>query len=174
VTLENPPATGGSGSGSGSSGGELGPDAGSAGVTGPADAAPGVTTATSFIAQYGDKQCDEAFACESSDPAGASDFATNWGTSVANCYADAQTFFNPTKIERDILAGRVTFDPIAAAECLAGIVFGTCANFWQTFGTYPDACNTALVGSVAVGGGCVSDFECQTLYCNASAKCATP
>ena len=71
-------------------------------------------------------------------------------------------------------AGDAATDPLAAAACLAGIVFGTCSDFWQTYGTYPDACNHALVGSVANGGGCVSDFECVSLYCTPAAKCAAP
>ncbi len=141
----------------------------------PADAQVAPLTATDFITRYGDLQCNEAFACQASYPASATTtFAASWGTTVSDCDAGSLTYFNAPKIEIDIAKGRVAFDPVAAAVCLAGIIFGTCSNFWQTYGTYPDACDQALVGSVANGGGCVSDFECASLYCTAAAKCATP
>ena len=150
-----------------------GPTAVDAATPPPVDAAASAITATAFITQYGDMQCGEAFTCEASYPAGAAaTFADSWGPSVAACDANALAYYNPTKVELDIAKGRIAYDPSAAAACLAGIVFGTCTNFWQTYGSYPDACVHALVGSVANGGGCVTDFECASLYCTSTAKCA--
>jgi hypothetical protein len=153
------------------------PDAGSASASdaaAPIDSAPDAVmtlTATDFITQYGDLQCAEAFTCQSSFPGNASEFENDWGTDQTNCNALALAYYNPSKVETDIVSAAIVYTPADATTCLATIVFGTCANFWQTGGTYPAACNTALVGSVANGGGCVTDFECQSLFCNNSGNC---
>ncbi len=136
-----------------------------------APAAVNSLTATDFITQYGDLLCTEAFTCEADFPGTTNDFENAWDTNVTSCDADALVFFNPTKVETDIVKGKIVFTPNDATACLAGIAFGTCANFWATGGTFPATCDTALVGSVANGGGCVTDFECQSLFCNAQAHC---
>ena len=74
--------------------------------------------------------------------------------------------------QQQIVAGKITFNPADAASCIAGITFGTCTEFWQTGGNFPQACATALVGTVADGGACVTHIDCTnpSSYCE-GAKC---
>jgi hypothetical protein len=73
-------------------------------------------------------------------------------------------------IEERITAGTIKFTAADASDCLAGITFPACQQYWQDGPTMPDSCFTALVGTVADGGACMIDYECasETSICDAS------
>jgi hypothetical protein len=122
------------------------------------------------------KYCDEAFACKASFPTDAGvTFDEAFGASAMACYADSDASFDIPTIIAQIQAGTIVWNPSDADTCLAGITFGTCDEFWQQGGNEPAACGTALVGTVADGGACVSDWECVNLmsYCDETTKKCT-
>ncbi len=117
-----------------------------------------------YLSATGHKECDQAFACMSTFPAADGAFADSWDSSATACYADAAMYYDPTMIQAEITAGHITFDGVAAATCIAGIVQTTdCAGYWANGPDEPAACDTALVGNVADGGACVIDFDCSNL-----------
>jgi hypothetical protein len=152
----NPPSTSGGSNtqpgGGGSPGGGGDPGGGGTGMT-----------ATQFLTQMEMKYCDEAFACQASFPTDQGvTFADAFGSSASQCYSDYAAYDMPAQVEAEITAGKIHFDASAGAACVAGIQFGACSDFWQNGGTYPAACDTALVGTVADGGACVVDYDCAT------------
>lgn len=173
------PAVGGGGAGGG--GGELvdaatggstnndpGTDAATGGNLSDAGALPSVATAEDLLHGVFGSICTEAFSCKSSyAPASGDTFAQDWGTSVANCTDGFDAYYGAGHINGDVTNGKATFDASAASACLAGIAFSTCADFFNDVYTYPAACSTAIVGSVATGGACNSAYECA----DASADC---
>jgi hypothetical protein len=120
-------------------------------------------TATQFLQQSDQKFCDEAFTCQASFPATAQTgtFADAFGASSAECQSDSAMYEMPAQVESEIAAGKIHYDATAAAACIAGMTFGTCADFWQNGPMEPAACDTAMVGTVADGGACVVDFDCS-------------
>src|SRR5256885_16009651 len=82
----------------------------------------------------------------------------------------------PAQVEAEITAGKIHFDGAAAAQCVAGITFGACSDFWTNGPNAPAACATAMVGTVADGGACVVDYDCSTAtsICDATAHTCGP
>src|SRR5690242_8229335 len=82
----------------------------------------------------------------------------------------------PAQVKTEISAGKILYDGDAAAQCLAGITFGTCADFWQNGGSEPAACDTTLQGTIADGGSCVVDYDCQNVQsiCDPSTQTCGP
>ncbi len=121
-------------------------------------------TATQYLTAMEMKYCDEAFACQASFPTTQGvTFAQAFGSSASQCYSDGAAQDMPAQVEAEITAGKIHFDAAAAASCVAGIMFGTCTDFWAgTGGTIPSGCSTALVGTVADGGACVVDYDCSS------------
>jgi hypothetical protein len=122
------------------------------------------------------KYCDEAFMCKASFPADAGvTFDEAFGASAQACVADAANYDMPAQVEAQITAGTIRFNGADAAACVAGIAFGTCQAFWDQGPTFPAACDTALVGTVADGGACIVDYECSsfTSYCDETTKKCT-
>jgi hypothetical protein len=164
------PGGGGGNAGGGSTGGGGGGETGSGGDTGSGGSTGGGggMTATQFLTQMEMKYCDSAFACQASFPANQGvTFADAFGASVSVCYSDGAAYDMPAQVESEISAGKIHFDSAAAAACVAGIMQGTCADFWANGPTAPAACDTALVGTVADGGACVVDYDCS----NAQSVC---
>ncbi|MDQ3340467.1 MAG: hypothetical protein M4D80_35360 [Myxococcota bacterium] len=164
VEIGEPPETaseGGKGDGDGSGGGS-----GSGGTM--------ALTATGFLTKIATQFCDESFRCKATYPQGATVFAQNFGATTAECYAGAIAFYTPQSVEQSITAGRVIFNPGTAKTCLDGIVYQqNCSIYWQSQQpTFPSACNTALLGTVANGGTCTNDFDCSgvTSRCDAMTK----
>lgn len=151
----NPDGGEGSGSGSGS---------GSAALT-----------PTEFVTGLDHGYCDEAWTCKSSYPG--SSFSSDYGNSNQQCYDLAFAYEQNSVIESQVAMGKITFDPIAAAQCLATITYpSSCSTFWNDGPDYPTACTTALVGMVANGQTCLVDWDCAdfTAYCDTSNhKCST-
>jgi hypothetical protein len=125
----------------------------------------------------GMKFCDEAFTCQASFPTDEGvTFADAFGASASECYSDEAAYDMPAQVETEITAGKIHFDGMAAAACVAEIQFGDCTAFWTDGGTYPAACDTALVGTVADGGGCVVDYDCSNVesVCDPTAHTCGP
>ncbi len=148
----------------GADGGGGGQDAGEPAST-PDAAAPAAIDAPTFLDGYVGGFCTEAFSCKASFPATSQtgSFSDNFGTSVSQCTTGSEAALGASHVPGDISNGKIAYDGVAAAACLAGIDYGTCTNFWATGGTYPAACGQAVVGSVATGGTCNSAFECAKL-----------
>ena len=121
-------------------------------------------TATQYLTQMEQKFCDEAFTCQASFPATTGEtFADDFGASASECYADDAAYDMPDVVETEITAGKIHFDASAAASCIAGLTFPACTTFWTDGPTYPTACDTAMVGTVADGGACVVDYDCSNV-----------
>jgi len=151
---------GNSGSNSGGGGGDSG-----GGNTGGSNTGGGGMTATQYLTQLDQKFCDEAFACQASfTPQQTGEtFADDFGASASECVSDGVAYDMPDVVESEITAGKIHFDPAAAAACVAGIAYASCTTFWADSDTYPASCDTALVGTVADGGACVVDYDCSNL-----------
>lgn len=156
---------GGTSGGGNSGGGDTGGSNGGGGNTGSGGGGTsGGMTATQYLTQMEQKFCDEAFTCQASFPATATEtFADDFGASASECYADDAAYDMPDVVETEITAGKIHFDASAAASCITGLTFPACATFWTNGPTYPTACDTALVGTVADGGACVVDYDCSNL-----------
>ena len=149
-------AGGGGGGGSGSDTGGGGSDTGGGGTGDP----------TAMLAAIATTDCTQAFQCMSTFPTSSGQtFAAAFGASAAACESG---YFDVAGIEAEITAGTLQFDAAAAADCAAGIApAATCAAYWSTGQTYPASCGSALVGSVALGAACASEFDCaQPNYCD--------
>ncbi len=147
--------------GSASSGGGRGSGSGS-GSGGKGDG--GGLTASQFLTRMGMSDCDQAFACKSTFPTDqGTTFEQVFGASQSACYADASPADELSKVASEISAGKIHFDANAAATCVAGITAPDCATLWTNGPTYPSACGTALVGTVADGGACVVDYDCSNV-----------
>jgi len=86
-------------------------------------------------------------------------FADAFGASVADCESG---YFDVASITAEIAAGKIQFDATAASACVSGITAAaSCTAYWAGGNTYPAACDTAMVGTVADGGACVVDFDCS-------------
>ncbi|HEV7559537.1 MAG TPA: hypothetical protein VGO00_28870 [Kofleriaceae bacterium] len=154
-------------------GGDDDDGSGSGSDTGSNTPPPAPITVDMFLQQMSMSDCTEAFACMASFPTtGGDTFAQDFGASVSDCVTMENSYDPPATVASEIAAGKITFDGSAAAACVAGITYSTCADYWSTGGDYPVACDTALVGTVADGGACVIDFDCSNFdsLCESS-KC---
>jgi hypothetical protein len=168
------PVGGGNGNGNGGGGGDGsgggGDDSGDGGD-------PSSMTATKFLDEVGRKFCDQAFSCKSSFPTDEGiTFQEAFGATQQQCYADSLEWNEPQKVEQQIAAGKIKWSAADAAACLSGISFGSCSQFWNEGPNMPAACDTALVGTVADGGACVTHLECVNVYsyCDDSTRKCTP
>ncbi len=119
----------------------------------------GYDTASSFIEDQAEVQCNKLFSCMSTYPNSPASFSTNFGASESACVA----MVSPTDavlaaIDASVLAGRITFNSADASTCTAGVSNVTCEALWEedpviTFGERP-TCYTAILGTVPVGGTC--------------------
>jgi len=93
---------------------------------------------------------------------------------AATCASDAvsarQAYPPPYSASDAVTAGRLTFDPAAAARCLSALGSAPCtANAVLT--PVPD-CEAVFAPVVAVGSQCFSSGECVGGYCDAPDSCA--
>jgi len=166
-----PSASGGSGGQQGGSGGGSNTGTGGTGTggtgtggTGTGGTGTGGLTASQFLDQWDTKDCAEAFMCMATFPATPGDtFADEYGISAAQCQSDDSDDEDRPGIESEIVAGRIHFDPALAAQCLSGIAATPCATYWANDAslTEPDACDTALFGTIADGAACTVDWDCS-------------
>lgn len=163
------PTGGGGGSGEGGGGGGGSGGGGGGGNGEGSGGGGGGVTATQFLAQMNEQFCTQAFMCQATFPTDEGvAFADAFGASVTECVSFGEEYDMPAQVEAAITAGKIQFNSSDAAACLAGITFPACTSFWTDDASYPAACDTALVGTVADGGACTVDYECSNLdaYCD--------
>jgi hypothetical protein len=149
--------------------GVLALDASSDSMSGDAIA---MLTGSQFVTAYDMVSCNAAFACKATYPGTATQFATYFGSSTADCYQLAQSYDLPVVIDADVASGEIHFDPIKGAACLAGLAYD-CATYWQQGLTNQTTCSMAMVGTIADGGVCHVDWDCAwTSGCTAQHQCA--
>jgi hypothetical protein len=166
------PATGGGGAGGGGHGG------GGAGG-GSGSGGGGTSTVASVLTSMDHAECDAAFACQASFPTNQGvTFAGVYGANAAACYAKlGSEYYDETAVQSGINAGKITFDAAAGADCISGFAAApapNCPGLWQNGPSFPAACGDALVGKVANGAACTTDFECNlSSYCDATSLLCT-
>lgn len=127
-----------------------------------------------FITEFASSECMEAHACKASFPTDAGvTFESVYGATESACETMALDYYQPDAVRTAVQNGTITFDRDAATQCLAGLDWGTCAQFWDGSSPLPPACGEALVGTVATGGQCDIDLECASDadWCGDSGAC---
>jgi hypothetical protein len=77
--------------------------------------------------------------------------------------------------QKEITAGRIAYDPVQGAACLAAFQAQTCSDILRGGGfATPPACDAALTGQVAQGGACYTSDSCQAGFCTADRTLACP
>lgn len=132
-------------------------------------------TSSVFIERLITQECAAAFACKAQYPEGSHpSFDTAWGTDPNECLVTDRDYLARNKIATAIVAGTITFDPTSAEACLAapGIPSSCSVLFADTF-DWADSCYAALLGHVADGGACTTDWECVRGSSCRSATCSS-
>ena len=143
------PAGGGDGSGSGN---------GSSSTT---------TTPTGYLTQIAGIYCTESFTCQADFPPDRGyTFEAQWGASEDACVQQLLAAWNPAAIETEIAKGRAMYDGAAGVECLQGVTFGTCADYWASGIHWADACYHVIIGLVQAGGACDNIYACASQSCD--------
>lgn len=144
------------------------PDTGSGGGSG------GGEPTTMTLSQYFDKiaavHCEQAFSCRDSYPVDRGAFEDTWTSTVPECEAMLIGAWNPAQVETEIAKGRITYDGAAAVDCLQGVTFAACPDYWNRGIEWAESCYHVVVGQVQVGGACENDYSCTTFYCDPIAK----
>jgi hypothetical protein len=131
------------------------------------------STLDGFLTGLPMKYCDQAFKCKANFPTDAEEkFEDIFGNTVQECYSQNQGY-DPMLVDARIQAGTIKWNPGDAEACLSGIMYPACDKYWMDGGTYPEACETALVGTIAVGGVCEIQLECAESYCDERTKKCT-
>jgi hypothetical protein len=102
---------------------------------------------------------------------------TAFATQQSSCLGGAESIYETqlstvnscTRFASAITAGRITYDPSTASDCLRSYFAVSCTLVLYGLATIvtPPACATALVGTVPTGGTCFGDFDCSgSSYCN--------
>jgi hypothetical protein len=91
-------------------------------------------------------------------------------TGGENCEDNTETAIGDElgRLDQAISNGKVKYDGTRAQACFDAVVANGCRD-----GGEPAACTELLDGTIAVGGDCASDFECQggDTYCKSSGSC---
>lgn len=128
-------------------------------------------TATRYVEGVDRKECDEAFACQSQFPSDLGyAFADVWSTSQQACYDLLEVDWKPATIETEIVAQRITYDGLAATQCLAQISFGDCVDFFHAGPHWAEPCYRVMKAMVPVGGSCELDFSCLSNHCDSATR----
>lgn len=124
-------------------------------------------TPTGYLEKIAGIYCEESFTCRASFPPDRGyTFEAQWGNSEPECRQRLLDGWNPALIETEIAKARVTFDGGAARACLDGVAFGSCPDYWTNGIQWAEACYRVLVGSVAKGGQCDTDYSCASFNCD--------
>lgn len=135
-----------------------------------------MTTAADVLTRLDHAECDAAFTCKASFPAGQGvTFEEVFGTSATACYAKlASEYYDAPAVQASITANKITFDAAAGAQCITALASApapSCPSLWQNGPSFPAACDGALIGRVADGASCTNDFECAGgSYCDVTCK----
>lgn len=140
------------------------PDAGSAPDAGTAEAG---LAADAFAEAAVEVYCGAVVRCS---PAGLARFPN-----VGVCrdylarvgFGGGSTFDSPDALEASIAAGRIQYDPVKGATCLAEATALGCDDFFARSPLALPACRAALVGTVAADGACIAHAACADgLFCS--------
>ena len=126
------------------------------------DDASAALTPAMFMERLIAQECTVAFACKALYPAGSHpSFDVAWGTDPNDCVMTDHDYLARDKIAAAIVGGTITWDPTSAEACLAapGIPTSCSALFSDNY-EWADSCFAALLGHVADGGACTTDWEC--------------
>lgn len=135
-----------------------------------------MATAAQVLTSMDHAECDAAFACKASFPAGQGvTHEEVFGANATACYSKLATeYYDATAVQASISANKITFDATAAAQCISGLAAApapVCTTLWQTGPSFPIACDGALVGRIADGAACTNDFECDAgSYCDVTCQ----
>ena len=128
-----------------------------------------------FLSGWETDYCAAAFMCQNTFPNNTgTTFQNAFGNSPTQCQSILNAYDNPTQVETDITAGKITWSATNAQTCLDQLkTFQySCNSFWNPGANYPNACATSLVGHVGNGNSCGTDWDCAwTSYCN-NGKCS--
>ena len=105
--------------------------------------------------------CEKAFSCRDSFPNVGISFESLYGPSVEACITQYQGLLDTDAIVAGVEDGRIIFRGDDAEECLDAQADLTCDQLWSS--SEPDApaaCDTAFVGTLALGEPCAHDLEC--------------
>jgi hypothetical protein len=124
-------------------------------------------TPLGYLEEIARIHCEQAFACRASFPADLGyTFEAQWGTSATQCQADLLLAWSASAIESEIAKGRAEFDGAAARDCLAGVAFGACTEYWMRGIEWAESCYHVIVGKVGSGGACDMDYACTSSWCD--------
>ena len=126
-----------------------------------ADGAPAlVTDVETYCRQFAERSCSSSFLCAPQTARSSeSDCVLE---SETRCLEAARAWQIP-----GVMAGRLAFDPAAAASCVAGSDKGPCGLAWPT----DPACRRVFLPRVANGGACLDDAECVGGICDRTRTC---
>lgn len=149
------------------------------------------TTIRAVAAATGYTTSAEAIAAYTITGGGGTDFLTVCGqiqTAIASLMSSCMKmnpalFTSPgpymgapcAELQKEIIAGRVTYDASQGAACAAALPSLTCSSVfpdgnWNT----PASCNAALVGQVATSGTCYVSDDCANGWCTADLTATCP
>jgi len=116
------------------------------------------TTVSDLLIGIAQQDCNEAFQCEATYPGDS--FAEDYGVNTTDCVQDSTDPDDIETIESDIADGTIGYDEDAAYACVTGIVYSSCADYWDNGTELPDACDVVFQGTVPDGGLCDVDLDC--------------
>ena len=87
---------------------------------------------------------------------------------AATCSAYFRKDIDPS-LPAAVAAGKVQFDPLAAAACNDALAARSCDATTSEVRAVPEVCKAVLVGTIAAGATCLDDRECGTGRCDAPA-----
>lgn len=109
--------------------------------------------------------CGKAHECREDYAYGTDDeFQDRYGEDAAACVVQASVDETVAAYRASIDAGRIVFDPGAAAECIETTGALACEDMWPDEpgeGATSFACATMFRGQVETGGACVLDEDCM-------------
>ena len=137
------------------------------------DASVAMTSST-FMERLITQECSIAFACRAQYPEGSHPaFDAAWGTDPSDCLATDRDYLARNKIAAAIIGGTIIWDPTSAEACLAAPgIPSTCSVLFADNYDWADSCYTALLGLVADGGACTTDWECARHSTCRNATCS--
>jgi hypothetical protein len=138
------------------------------------DATATAMTSSIFMERLITLECIAAFACKAQYPTDAHrSFAVAWGTDLDDCIVTDVDYLQRAKIEAAITGGTITWDPALAEACLAAPgIPSSCSQLFADHYDWADACYAALLGHIADGGTCTTDWECALGSICRNAVCA--
>jgi hypothetical protein len=128
----------------------------------------GSLTPAAAIDEQVDLLCGAAFECMSSFPTDKGvTHAQLFGANEAACQTMFDGLFDADAVQASVDAGRIEYDAADAAACNDAFDALSCDDLWLVVfddpaaPPEPAACDTAFVGTIADGGACTIDQDCE-------------